>query len=62
MKKKCLACGKEWVEGLSDDGLVSHGVCEGYCSAILELWTYNPRGMTLKDFYKSKQEGSKGDA
>ena len=57
MRKKCLTCNKEWVEGKLDDGLISHGVCSKYCGDLLELWSYQDRGMTLRDFYRLKQTG-----
>lgn len=60
MRKRCLACGKEWMEGKTDDGLISHGICRGYCTNILELWTFNDKGMTLKEFYQDKQKKKEG--
>lgn len=62
MKKKCLACHKEWVEGEPDDGLISHGTCSDsdYCKNLLELWTLNDVEMSLHDYYKLKQ-GEKGE-
>ena len=56
MKKKCLACSKEWFDGVPYDGLISHGICSDYCRVMLELWTFSGSTETLKEFTKRKEQ------
>ncbi len=54
MRKKCLTCGKEWIEGKPDDGLISHGICSERCGRLLELWSYSNKNISRRDFARER--------